>query len=168
MSNILEQLEKYVDKIVFAVIGLACLALLWLFVISNPYAAEYNGRKLGPGQFDKQVRLDAKRLEDKMLEPPVIPVVPPGKVGQYTDKLVTSIEIENDYAPLPSVGDIATFDDRSYNRPEVPNIEDVAAEWYRTVAHVPADIVDPSNTYKTVETEYGDIDVVTVAARVKL
>ena len=162
MSNILEQLEKYVDKIVFTVVGMICLALLWFFVISNPYAEEYGGQKLGPGQFDKRVRADAKRLEDKMLEAPVTLAVRKSQVGQFVQKLASSIEIANDYAMIPGVGEIATLDDRSYKRPEIPSIEDVAAEWYRTVAHVPTDIVDPLNTYKTVGTEYEDIDIVSV------
>ena len=163
-KNILEQFEKHVDKIVFGIIGILCLALLWFFVISNPYASEYKRKKFGPGQYDEQVRKEASRLEDKMDEDPVEAQSYKAKSGQYSQKLARSIESidDNIYAVLPGVGDVAPVDDRSYDRPEIPDIEDVQAEWYRTVVHVPTDTIDLSNTYGKATTEYGDIDIVTV------
>lgn len=164
MSKILEQLEKYVDKIVFGIVGIICLAMLWFFVISNPYAAEYRGDKVGPGQFDKQVKLEASGLEDKMEEAPVMPPAHKARAGAYSEKLLCSMDgiDDNIYAPIPGVGDLTPIDDRSYACPDIPEAEEVHAEWYRTVAHVPTDKVDLMNTYKDVATEYGDIDMVSV------
>ena len=166
MSNILEQLEKYVDKIIFTVVGLLCLALLWFFVISNPYGAKYKGKKFSPGQFDRQVSKDVALLEDKMGRSPVISETHIAQSGAYIALLTGSMaSIDKDvYIPLPSVSEDVSNDNRKYVCPEIPSLEEVSAEWYRTVAHVPTEKVDLANTYKQAPCEYGDVDIVSVQA----
>jgi hypothetical protein len=85
-------------------------------------------------------------------------------VGAYSEKLACSIDNidENIYPILPGIGEVTRVDDRSYDCPEIPDLEDISAEWYRTVAHVPTDKIDLVNTYKLVPSEYGDIDIISV------
>ena len=163
-KKILYLLEKYVDKMVLGIIGIICLALLWFFVFSGPYSVSYMNKKHSPGDIDKKVLTQAKKLEEKMNESPVHPPSIQSKSDLYTEKLASASDIidENVFIQLPGFGQVATIDDRSYAKPDIPDLTDVEVGWYRTVVHMPLEDVDSTHRYDTVSTDYKDIDLITV------
>ena len=163
-KKILDLLEKHVEKIVIGIIGIICLVLLWFFVFSGPHSVKYMNKSVSPGKIDSVVVTQAKRLDEKMNESPEHPPAIQSRVDLFKSKLALSADVidEHVYLALPGFGDVAPVDDRSYTRPDIPGITDVQVEWYRTVVHMPTEVVDATNRYQAVKTELSDIDLVTV------
>ena len=59
-------IEDHIEKIVFGVVGLLSSFLLYVFVLSSPYSVEYNDKKVGPGDIDKEIEIRAQRLSDTL------------------------------------------------------------------------------------------------------
>lgn len=163
-KKILDLLEKHVEKIVIGIIGIICIALLWFFVFSGPYSVTYMSKKRSPGNIDGLVIVQARRLEEKMNQPPEHYPEFQTKSDLYQQKLAVSTDVIDEavYLELPGLGKAARVEDRSYTKPDIPAVTDVQLEWYRTAVHSPVEIVDAVNRYEQVKTELVDMDLVTV------
>jgi len=161
--------ERHIDKAVLGIVGLLSLWLLWVFVLGSPYAAEYDGHKIGPGQIDNYIK-------EQTVEPLLSKLQEPAKPKVYDQTKKKSVHFEkmyacsisgideNAYFPIPGYGRRVAVDSRIYTLPEVGEVGDVAIEHYRTVVHEPLEPVGRDNPYSTVLTDLGDIDLVTVQA----
>lgn len=161
--------ERYIDKVVLGVVGLLSLWLLWVFVLGNPYATEYDGRKLGPGQIDNYIKEQGvEQLLSKLQEHPKPKVYDETKkkAPQFAKMVACSISRidENVFLPVPGYAGDVSPDSRIYVLPEIGEVSDVAVERYRSVVHMPVEPVGPDNPYRVALTELGDIDIVTVEA----
>lgn len=59
--------EQYIEKIVLGIAALACIVVLWLFVLGNPYVVELQGGKGTPvGEVEDKVRNSISRLEREL------------------------------------------------------------------------------------------------------
>jgi len=161
--------ERYIDKVVLGVVGLLSLWLLWVFVLGNPYATEYDGRKLGPGRIDNYIKEQGvEQLLSKLEEAPKPKVYDETKkkAPQFVKMCTCSISRidENVCLPIPGYAGDVSPDSRIYVLPEIGEVSDVAVERYRSVVYMPLEPVGPDNPYRVALTELGDIDIVTVEA----
>jgi hypothetical protein len=161
--------ELYIDKVVLGVAGLLSLWLLWVFVLGSPYATEYDGQKLSPGQIDKYIEKQGiEQLLSKLEEAPKPKVYDQTKkkAPQFTKMVQCSINRidESVCIPIPGYGRKVAVDSRIYTLPEIGEVGDVAVEHYRSVVHKPLEPVGSDNPYSMALTEFGDIDIVTVQA----
>jgi len=167
-KNIQAVLEAHLDKIILGLIGLIGLYLLWAFVISNPYGATVQGRKVGPGQIDQFNRQQARMLEES-LDRPAEPIAYDLRISaEFEDILRTSLpQLAIDLSiPYPGIGEQVFDDDRVYPIPDVAPPTDVRVAWVRGAVHKPTEEVGPDTPYEVVQTELGDLDFVTVSARI--
>jgi len=161
--------ERYIDKVVLGVAGLLSLWLLWVFVLGNPYATEYDGRKLGPGRIDDYIKEQGvEQLLSNLEEAPKPKVYDETKkkAPQFAKMCTCSISRidENACLPIPGYAGKVSPDSRIYVLPEIGEVSDVAVERYRSVVYMPLEPVGPDNPYRVSLTELGDIDIVTVEA----
>jgi len=161
--------ERYIDKVVLGVSGLFSLWLLWIFVLGNPYAAEYDGRKLGAGEIDKYIeQQEVQQLLSKLEETPKPKIYDKmrKKFPKIEKMYACSIDDINEdvFLPIPGYAGKVSPDARLYVLPEIGEVSDVAIEHYRSVVYVPAEPVVPENPYNMALTDLGDIDLVTVEA----
>jgi len=161
--------ERYIDKVVLGVAGVLSLWLLWVFVLGNPYAIEYGGRKLGPGQIDKYIEeKEVQQLLSELEEPPKPKVYDETKekAPQFARLFECSISRidENVLLPVPGYAGKVSPDSRLYVLPEIGGVSNVAVEHYRSVVYVPVGSVGLDNPYTATPAELGDIDMVTVEA----
>ena len=164
-KKLLDLLEQHVDKLILGVIGILSLAILWMFVIGSPYAVKYGNKKAGPGQIDKLIRNDAARLDETLKGPTTeeTMVYSGDRMREYIDALASNDINENVFIPMPGSG-IVVVDDRSYKKPTIPAVTEIAAELLRTAYFVPTEKLDEDTTYDTVTKEPGDLDLVSVQA----
>lgn len=166
-KNFLVMLESQVDKIVLAVIVLISLALLWFYVLSNPYAEKVGAKKLSPGQIDKTIRQDADRLLEELDK------LPSDEYAAYNETHLSDFskmmecpisDVSSELVvQFPGVGDAIIEEDRLYEVPVIPLLNDVQLATLRGAAKVPVDEVGPANPYEKAETDLADIDLVTIA-----
>ena len=164
-KKILYFLEKYVDKLILGVLAIATLAVLWFFVIANPYGKEYARRVLGPGEIDEVINKNAKMLDQKIDDGLTIDplVYNSNRSAKFAGNIRSSINIDESIViPIPPKG-IAKMDEkRVYRKPDIPPVHDVAAENIRTAYYVPTEDIDSSLTYAQAKTEVEDFDLVSV------
>ena len=159
--------EQHVDKLVFGIIGILCLGLLWVFVLSKPYVVEVAGREFGPGEVDNEIKLLAERLEEKLQEDYAPRPYLNNKSEDYLAKLDCSVgEIPEFGLSLPVFRDKVLEGDRKYRVPAVVDIRDVEAASIRGVAYVPEDEISPSQPYRSASRKPEDIDFVTVEGKI--
>lgn len=164
-KKLLDILEKHIDKLILGVIGILSLAILWMFVIGSPYAVKYGSGKAGPGQIDKQIKTKAERLDSilkgKATEDPK--KYSGNHAAEYVRTLAAIDINENIFIPMPGAGAVV-LEDRSYKKPSIPPVTDVDVEVIRTAYFVPTEKIDSTVTYKDVQKEVGDLDLVSVQA----
>ncbi|NLK40608.1 MAG: hypothetical protein GX298_00960 [Planctomycetes bacterium] len=167
-KNILAVLETHVDKIILGPIGLISLYLLWMFLITNPYAVEVQGKKFGPGQIDQYNRQQARMIEEA-LNRPAEPIAYDLRITAEFEELfhnsLPKLAIDLPI-PYPGVGEKVIVEDRIYPVPDVVPPADVRLAWVRGAAHLPTEEVTPDMPYQAVPTELGDLDFVSVSARI--
>jgi len=159
--------ELYIDKVVLGVAIVISMILLWIFVLSGPYAVEYEGRKFGPSQIDPYIKKQSADLQDMLNEPVKVKNY---EGQQYVDKFLSVLQYpingiaNNVYYPLPPHGVQIRTDNPVYEVPKLGLVKEPMAEAIRSVVHVPIEDVEPKIPYSAVPTELGDIDLVTVQA----
>ncbi len=168
-KNFLVVLESQVDKIVLTVMVLISLVLLWLYVIGNPYAQKVGGKKLSPGEIDKNIKQNADRLLDEL------DALPSDDYAVYNETHLSDFEkmmqcpisdVSSDLVvQFPGIGDEIIVEDRLYDVPFVPALGEVQMATLRGAARVPVDEIGPGNPYKTAETKLADMDFVTISGR---
>ncbi len=165
-KDILKVFEGQIDKIVLGLIALVSVILLWFFVIGNPYGVSVDGRKYGPGDIDRHIKQKADRVGPEM-ERPAEPM-PYNKtfLADYS-KNVQSACSKVASLSIPSAGesDVVIEEERMYVLPAIPLLTDVAIASLRGAAQIPTEDVGPDRPYKSVVSEIGDIDLVSVSAK---
>jgi uncharacterized membrane protein YgcG len=157
--------ERYVDKVVLGIIGVLCLWLLGVFVLGNPYTAEYDGKKLGPGEIDSYIeKQEVHQLLSRLEEAPKPKIYNKNSGTGFAKKFACSISNISDdvHIPIPGYAGKVSVDSRIYLVPEIDEVSNAAVERVRSVAYVPAEVVGVDNPYRSVAAELGDIDFVTV------
>jgi hypothetical protein len=159
--------ERYIDKVVLGVAGLLSLWLLWVFILGNPYAVEYDSVKLGPGQIDNHIENQAvQQLLSKLGEAPSPKSYTKNRSAEFAEMLACSVNNIADgvYFPMPGYGRKVSVDSRIYVLPDIDEVSDVSVERVRSVVYVPMEPVGANNPYGMAPTKFGDIDLVTVEA----
>lgn len=175
-------LEKHIDKIILAVIGLICLFVLVRTFVLTSSKVEIGVLKYTPGNVDSEVLRNAKRLEIKVASPPKKekPDYPENaQAGKFKNFLECSIRDFNDaalvidtnlYLPIPARMAAGSVKTRTYQMPALAQLKDPMAQLYRSVAFVPTEEVTPDHPYesgntKSVNTKMEDLDFVTIQAK---
>lgn len=160
--------EQHIDKIILGLIVLVCFGLLWVYVIRNPFGPEIDRRKESPGSVQSVLEQKKNRLREKLDGPPsAAPESSPDFASAYQQVLGCSIpKISTNIYPLtPGIGSQPIEADREYAVPEIPALQDVKVAYIRGAAYLPTEEVTPEMPYQSVTTKIGDLDFVTVSAR---
>ncbi|HOQ05155.1 MAG TPA: hypothetical protein PKY88_08085 [Anaerohalosphaeraceae bacterium] len=161
-------LEQHFDKIILAGIGLISIGLLWLFIFRNPFGPVIDGRRESPGSAQTKLVQKAERLREKIESPSDAVAMPqPDFIPSFERLLSSSIPSLNlqVYPMLPGIGRQPIETDREYAVPEIPPLQDVQMAYIRAAAYVPTEEITPEMPYDNVPTQIGDVDFVTVSAR---
>ncbi len=162
-------LEQHLDKIILAGIGLLSLGLLWLFVFRNPFGPVIDGRKESPGSAQNKLVQKAERLRERIEEASseTVSLPLPDFIPSYERLLASSVPTLNlqVYPMLPGIGRQPIETDREYAVPEIPPLQDVQMAYIRSAVYVPTEEVTPELPYDNAPAQIGDVDFVTVSAR---
>jgi hypothetical protein len=180
-------LERHIEKIVFAVVGLVCIWLLIFHVLINPNTVSYDGEKFSPSEIDKHIREQAKELKYKLDRPPepkkdyvsrLTGALEPNdpvrakiwgdlKHG-FSGLLASAINGVDTDMPIPMPPNISSqiSDGKEYAVPvtdgTIGEVENVTVEHIRAAAYVPTIPVTEEVTYENSAPQPDDIDLVTV------
>ncbi len=182
--------ENHVEKIVLVVIGVFCAWLFFTRVIFSPNSVPYDGKTYSPGQIDAVIQEKAEDLALQLesggstgqtktayiprltgpIDPndPVITQVFPGRPAprSFTDLLQSPLRfMRSEMEPTTSAVADTDGSRPKYALPQVGPVTDVDIEYLRAAAYLPLEEVTPQKPYDSVETEPGDIDLVTVEAK---
>ena len=167
MSIIKENIiERYVHFIIVGAAGVISLALLLLFVFRSPNAVELNGTKVGPGEIDQKIKLQAARIDTELDKEPEKKPAYQEKSRDFQKIFAMSLK-DYDGLELPIPGSKATMDAilREYGLPVVGQVEDVRVNYMRTIGFVPLFAVSDQLKYAQAEVKPDNLDLVTVQAR---
>lgn len=155
--------ERYVDKMVLGVAGAVCVWLLITWVLTGGNYVEYMGDKVGAGQIDHRINMQARRLRDKLDREPATAeryIRRSEEFKKLIGSAIGDIDVSLHY-PLPSA--VAKGRQRGpYDITVIGQVAEVKAGLVSGVAYVPIGEVGPENTYSKVETDLDDLDLVTV------
>jgi len=159
--------EEHIEKIVFAIVGLACVILFFTRVLFSPNYVEYEGGKFSPGGIDDYISTskDAADLKEKLSNEPE-PKSYKRKKGDFValvDSAISEIDISVPW-PLP-IHSSMDFDRRKYVIPEIGEVNEATIEYIRAVAYVPTVEISEEVVYDKAVREVNDIDFVTVEAK---
>lgn len=160
-------LERYVDRIVLAVVGAVCLWLLITRVLISPNYVEYDGLSFTPANIDRYIFAQTTDLEARLATEPD-PLPPPPEAADVSDMLqppLGGLEIPG-YALLPDYLVLDLGVERDYRLPEIGQVEKAAASHLRAVAYMPVSEVDEEHPYEQMNTEPDDLDLVTVEGKI--
>jgi hypothetical protein len=155
-----------IEKIILPIVGVVCLWWLVTRVIMTPVVVELDGREFSPGEIDKYIDRRTGVIVDHLREEPG-----PGRVHQeelsaYISELNDPLEIDTTLWPaVPRQTGEDSWDGRQYTVPEAPVISDAEVGRIRAMAYFPKQRVGSESAYDTAETELGDLDLVTVEAK---
>ena len=62
--------EEHVEKVVLGVAAVACLVVLFLFVIQSPNKVSYDGEKYSPGKIDDRIYQQTQALQETLGQEP--------------------------------------------------------------------------------------------------
>src|SRR4030042_1730429 len=93
--------ELFIDKVVLAIVAIAVLVILFLFVIGSPNAVEYAGQKLSPAKIDKFINDSAAKLQEKLEEEPIDSNSYEPQLPLYTSFIESSIRNVNTNISFP-------------------------------------------------------------------
>lgn len=161
-------IERHLDKIVLGLISLVSIGLLWLFIFRNPFGPVIDGRKESPASAQAKLVQKAKRLQERIEgRSDTAVIAPPDYVSSFERLLNCSVpSLSLNVFPLtPGIGRQPIESDREYAVPEIPPLEDVQMAFIRSAAYVPMEEVSPELPYEMVPTQIGDVDLVTISAR---
>ncbi len=161
-------IERHLDKIVLGLIGLVSVGLLWVFVFRNPFGPVIDGRKESPSSAQSRLVQKAERLRERIEgRSDTAVITPPDYVSSFERLLSCSVpSLSQNVFPLtPGIGRQPIESDREYAVPEIPALEDVQMALIRSAAYVPTEEVTPEIPYEMVPTQIGDIDFITISAR---
>ncbi|MHC4242974.1 MAG: hypothetical protein ACYSU4_11265, partial [Planctomycetota bacterium] len=120
--------ERHIDKAVLGVAGLLSLWLLWVFILGNPYAVEYDSVKLGPGELDNHIEdQEVQQLLSKLDEAPRPKSYTRNRRAEFAKMIACSVNniADNVYFPIPGYGRKVSVDSRIYVLPDIDEVSDV-------------------------------------------
>lgn len=168
--KILKFLEEHVEKIVIAVVVILCLWLLITKVVFSPNTVEYDGKTFGPGEIDKHIAQKAEQLEIEINQDPEPKEDYQPRFDEFTK--IFGSPLQNINTQLAFARPIYLETNKGelpqYALPEIPPVNDVAAEHIRAVAYVPEKEVTPDQPYTEQISEPNDIDLITVSGEFDL
>lgn len=160
--------EQHIEKIVLAMVGLACLFLLVTRVILSSSHVTYDNKTFLPSEIDDYIYNEQALQLERMLDRKV------DSTKSYDPKLPDFLALMNSAVhsvdtrisiPQPIVSPKSLTDNRSYPLPAIGEVTDVAVEHIRTVAYIPTETVNEEKTYEMAENEPNDLDFITVEAK---
>jgi hypothetical protein len=161
--------EQHVDKLVFGIIGILCLGLLWVFVLSKPYIVVVGEKELGPGEVDNEIERLAERLDEKLKSDFAPRPYLLDKNGDFLAKFECSIEDVPEFSlSLPGFRDKPLEGDRKYRMPAIVDVREVEVASIRGVAYVPEEEVSPSRPYTSISRKPEDVDFLTVEGKIDI
>ncbi len=158
-------LLDHIEKIALGLAGIICLYLLFTGVVFTPNAVEYQGHAYSPGELDRQIEKETKELKYRLAGEPNAGRDSQEKLGDYTSLMENSVKLNTGLWPEVPYPTNEDDDGRRYTIPAAPVISDASADRIRALAYFPKQEVGGPVTYKSVETEPNDLDMVTVEAR---
>lgn len=165
-------IERFVDKIVLAIAGLAAVVILFIYVIGNPTSIQYAAREYGPKEIDISINKNAQRLQEQLKNDPNTADKYKPQKPQYLSLLENSIKQSIDTEikfPLPGYPNkTVTSKNKIYRVPSIPALDKPSAAVVRMAAFVPTEELSASVTYESVKTELEDIDLVTVESAINV
>ncbi len=161
-------LETHVEKLVLAIVSLACLWLLVTRVLISPNKVEFEGQKLTPVQIDQTIEARSNMLAEKLDLPAVPGPAYEPVAAKLKDKISLTIADVNSgvYALLPASIRPDMIDDRRYKLPDVGVVQKVEVEHIRAVVHEPIEKVTDMSPYASQRSAPNDLDFVTVAGEI--
>ena len=159
--------ERYIEKIVLAVVGIVCAWLLITHVLFSPNKIEYDNRKFAAGRIDDYIANQALELDNVVNARPKLREVYEPNVSNFLALIDTTLaDIDaNLYLPVPYYSSMTLEENRIYQMPLIGKVDGIAAEHIRAVAYVPLEQIDEENAYQSSNSESNDLDFVTVEGR---
>lgn len=159
--------ELYIEKIVLILVGIIATFLFIFFVVLPPCKVKFNNKTFTAVNIDSYIDKEAQFVKEDCAKPPQ--GKPPYKsVKDEFEKIINkAFLVEPDlfakYVPIPTMDDSAK---QKYDVPQMIEIDNVAAEFMRTVAYVPITDVVKETGYAQNNSEPNDIDIVTVQGQI--
>jgi hypothetical protein len=174
LRKILNFFEVRIDKIILVIVLLLCAWLFVTHVMISPNLIEHkvSGKPEmeSPGAIDEQI-LTKQAL---VLKEAVYNNANQEKTEQYKPRasgflahIDSALKGIDTALVLPNPRDVkaSPVDLRKYRKPEIGQLADVAIEYIRGAAYVPAEPVTATRTYSQAKHEVKDIDLVTVQCK---
>jgi hypothetical protein len=163
-------LETHIEKLILAIVSLACLWLLVTRVLISPNKVEFGSKKekLAPAEIDQAIKVRSDRLADELVLPAEpVPAYEP-IAAKLKDKISLTIADVNSgvYAYLPASIRPDMMDDRQYKLPDVGPVREVTVEHIRSVVYEPIEKVADKSPYTSQRSAPNDLDFVTVAGEI--
>ena len=161
--------EEHVEKIVIAVVAVACLWLLITRVFISPNRVEYDGKKWGSGRIDKHILNTKARPLEVLVNSPAKAMEPyKEKFGDYSalvesalTRIDTSLSMTLPDRPGSEAGIRGV-----YSLPQIPGVNDVAVDYLRAAAYIPTEEINMENFYAQSNSEPNNIDLVSVEGKI--
>jgi hypothetical protein len=150
-------LEQNIDKIVLALVGVVCLAILVLMVVRSPNTMTVDRKSYGPAEIDQAVSYKTSALTEK-LSGAVQPRAYASKFNEFKSAYAVAVTVPQDIRfpiPAPVAGGARAFVG-PYKEPKMPQLGKPVIGVISGVADVPVGPTIDSGT------EPGDVDLVTV------
>lgn len=159
-------LERHIEKIVLAVVGVLCLWLMFARVVVSPNRVSFGDGQFGPEEIDTYLYQQAQDLKARLVQPPKPAEPYDPKVTVFLAMLDSTVDIQTGVdIPKPPHSSWVVPDERKYRVPSVGEVVDVAVEHIRAAAYVPTVPVGEQTSYSQDRSELEDIDLVTVGAK---
>ncbi len=167
LKQIIDILERQVEKIVLALVLIICLWILFTKVIFSPNVVSYQNRKFGPGEIDNFIMQKATALKTKIEQNPQTKNPYRHKSDEFAALLEKAItDVDTSFWPLqPNPMSDFVLVNPVYEKPQIPDVNNVLAAHLRAVAYLPKEEINEKLTYEQVEYEPNGLDFVTVQAQ---
>ena len=159
--------EEHVEKIVLAIVGVACMWFLVMRVIISPNYVSFDNEKFSPGAIDNHILKEhALALKSNLNDKAKLKEPYKSQVSQFYALVDTAISSVDMSLVLPVPNNAKKISIRPiYALPDVGEVTEVVIEPIRAVAYVPTEEITEENTYYNAQNEPNDIDFVTVQAK---
>ncbi|HSV27624.1 MAG TPA: hypothetical protein VLH60_07000 [Sedimentisphaerales bacterium] len=130
--------EQNIDKIVLGLMGLICLAILFLMVVRSPNTIQIDGRSYGPGEIDSVISRNAGELEVR-LAAPAQPRSYVSRFSEFRSMYASAVSVSpHSVLPLPApIPERSKYFVGAYREPRIPNLGRLVAGVVSGVASVP-------------------------------
>jgi hypothetical protein len=159
-SNLIEQ---SIEKGVLVLIGLACVFVLYKYVLRSPNIIKYDDQNFSAGQLDIYTAEQAEKLKAQLSREPAAKAAYEPWSTRFLAKMNCTMSIDTNIIwPVPSSAEASVA--RKYRIPVIGEVNSVAVEPMRAAAYVPKVEITKENINSESSYEPNDIDLVTVQA----